>query len=94
MSQYNNINEFNIDLSENKSNEYSLNNYFKEIHAEFYTNIDISFMDYFLKLTKNEGEFIVEHQKLQEYGVLTTDNTSANIKKVLDRLFLVENEDY
>ncbi len=93
MSQYNNINEFNVDLS-NKQLRIKLNEYFKEIHAKFYPNIDISFMDYFLDLTKNEGEFIVEHQKLQEYGVLTTENKTNNIKKVLDRLFLTENEDY
>ena len=93
MSQYNNINEFNVDLSNNQV-RIKLNEYFKEIHTKFYPDLDISFMDYFLDLTKNEGEFIVDHQKLKEYGVLTTDNTSANIKKVLDRLFLVENEDY
>ena len=35
MSQYNNINEFNIDLS-NKQVRIKLNEYFKEIHAKFY----------------------------------------------------------
>ncbi len=93
MSQYNNINEFNIDLSE-KQVRIDLNNYFKEIHAKFYPNIDISFMDYFLDLTKNEGEFIVDHQKLKEYGVLTNVDTTQKIKKNLERLFLTENEDY
>ena len=94
MSQYNNINEFNIDLSKDNLNEYSLNNYFKEIHAKFYSNIEINFMDYFLELTKNEGEFIVEHQKLKEYGVLTNVDSSEKIKRSLERLFLIENEDY
>ncbi len=93
MSQYNNINEFNVDLSNNQV-RIKLNEYFKEIRNKFYSNLDISFMDYFLDLTKNEGEFIVEHQKLQDYGVLTNINTSKDIKKGLDRLFLVENEDY
>ncbi len=93
MSQYTNINEFNIYLSNNLTN-LKLNEYFKEIHAKFYINIDISFMDYFLDLTKNESEFIVEHQKLKEYGVLTNVDSSEKIKRSLERLFLIENEDY
>ncbi len=92
MSQYNNINEFNIDLS-NKQVRIKLTEYFKEIHAKFYPDLDISFMDYFLDLTKNEGEFIVEHQKLQEYGVINTIKSST-IKQTLDKCLLTENEDY
>ena len=93
MNQFNTISEFNTYLSE-QNNEYSLFTYFKEIHSKFYSNLDISFMDYFLELTNHENEFIVEHIKLQEYGVLTNINTSKDIKKSLERLFLIENEDY
>jgi phage anti-repressor protein len=51
-------------------------------------------MDYFLELCNHENEFVVEHTKLQEYGVLTNINTSKDIKKSLERLFLIENKDY
>jgi hypothetical protein len=93
MSQFDTINDFNTYLSE-KLRNVKLNEYFNLIHSQFYCNIDISFMDYFLELTNNENEFIVNHIKLQEYGVLTNIDSSAFIKKSLERLFLIENEDY
>ena len=93
MSQFNNIFEFNTYLSE-QSNEYSLFTYFKEIHFKFYSDIDISFMEYFLELMKYENEFIVEHQKLKEYGVLTNIETTKDINRRLQSLMLIENEDY
>ena len=93
MSEFNTITNFNIYLSE-LNNEYNLNRYFKEIHSQFYCNIDISFMDYFLELTNNENEFIVNHIKLQEYGVINTNNTSRVIKDCLKQFNLNENEDY
>ena len=48
-------------------------------------------MEYFLELTQHEGKFIVHHEKLIEYGVVTSTK-SSNIK--LDALGLVENEEY
>ena len=51
-------------------------------------------MDYFLELCNNENEFIVDHIKLQEYGVLNTIDTSQKIKRSLETLMLIENEDY
>lgn len=44
MSQFSDIADFNTDLSK-KQVRIDLNEYFKEIHAKFYPNIDISFMD-------------------------------------------------
>lgn len=93
MSQYATIHLFNIYLSE-KLRNMKLNEYFKQIHSRFYSDLDISFMDYFLELCDHENEFVVEHTKLQEYGVLTNITKSNNIKKSLERLFLIENEDY
>jgi phage anti-repressor protein len=94
MSQFQTITEFNTYLSD-KLRNVKLNEYFNLIHSQFYSNIDISFMDYFLELTNNENEFIVKHIKLQEYGVLNNINTSAKIKRTLDEsLILIENEDY
>ena len=94
MSQFNTIQEFNTYLSD-KLRNVKLNEYFTLIQSKFYPELDISFMDYFLELCDHENEFIVEHIKLQEYGVLTNINNSNNIKKTLDNsLMLIENEDY
>jgi len=93
MSQFATIQEFNIYLSA-KLRNVKLNEYFTLIQSQFYPELDISFMDYFLELCDHENEFIVEHIKLQEYGVLTNVTKSNNIKKSLERLFLIENEDY
>ena len=71
----------------------SLEDFFKNIHQKFYSNQDISFMQYFLELTAQEGEFVVHHEKLIEYGVMTSIK-SNHVKVKLDALELVENEDY
>ena len=63
------------------------------VHQKFYSNYDISFMEYFLELTTHEGEFVVHHEKLVEYGIMTS-NRSSNMKQKLDALELVENIDY
>ena len=50
-------------------------------------------MEYFLELTEHENEFVVHHDKLREYGLMTSTRSSA-VKEKLDQLELVENEDY
>jgi hypothetical protein len=50
-------------------------------------------MEYFLELTENEGEFIVHHEKLVEYGIMSSIRSSA-VKVKLDSLGLVEDEEY
>lgn len=92
MSQFATIQEFNIYLSD-KLRNVKLNEYFSLIQSQFYPQLDISFMDYFLELCDHDNEFIVEHIKLQEYGVLTNIKSST-IKQTLEKLFLIENEDY
>jgi len=71
----------------------SLEEFFKDIHSKFYFNYDISFMKYFLELTEHEGKFVVHHEKLIEYGIVTSKRSST-IKEKLDSLELVENIDY
>ena len=71
----------------------SLVDFFKSVHQKFYSNYDISFMEYFLELTTHEGEFVVHHEKLIEYGIVTS-NRSSDIKEKLDNLRLAENEEY
>jgi hypothetical protein len=76
-------------------NETKLNleEFFTDIHERFYPKQDISFMEYFLELTEHEGEFYVHHEKLIEYGIMSSVRSSA-VKVKLDALGLVENEDY
>ena len=71
----------------------SLEDFFKSVHQKFYSDYDISFMKYFLELTTQEGEFVVHHEKLIEYGIVTS-NRSSTIKEKLNALELVENIDY
>ncbi len=74
-------------------NKISLSDFFKQIHQRFYPEQDIFFMEYFLELTIHEGEFVVHHNKLIEYGIMSSIR-SSDVKKKLDALGLVENEDY
>jgi hypothetical protein len=83
------IDQFNKYLV-NNLNFYDINKYFKSIQIEFYSNLDISFMEYFLELMNNNHQsiFIVNNIKLQEYQIIT------NIQNSLDALMLNENIDY
>jgi hypothetical protein len=84
--------EFIKSLVDSKT-KITMKDFFKTIHAKFYPKQDISFMEYFLKLTENEGEFIVHHKKLIEYGIMSSKQSWA-VKQKLDALGLVEDEEY
>ncbi len=71
----------------------SLEEFFNYYHGKYYQIIDISFMEYFLKIIEHEGEFVISHLKLKEYGVTTSTNVS-NIKERMDHLELIEDEDF
>lgn len=88
--------DFNTYLSINLSN-LTLKNYFTKYIEQFNNGankVDISFMDYFLYLCNHKNEFVVEHEKLKEYGVLTDITTSAKVKRSLDQFDLEEEIDY
>jgi hypothetical protein len=84
--------EFIKSLVDSKT-KITMKDFFKTIHSKFYPKQDISFMEYFLELTENEGEFIVHHEKLVEYGIMSSTRSSA-VKVKLDALGLVEDEEY
>ena len=63
--------EFIKSLVDSKT-KITMKDFFKIIHSKFYSKQDISFMEYFLKLTVNEGDFIVHHDKLIEYGIMSS----------------------
>ena len=64
-----------------------MTDFFKIIHANYYPDQDISFMEYFLEIIKKDKEFCIEHTKLVKYGVLSS-NQSSDIRRKLDRHFL------
>jgi hypothetical protein len=84
--------EFIKSLVDSKT-KITLKDFFKTIHDKFYPKQDISFMEYFLELTEHEGEFYVHHEKLIEYGVMSSKR-SSDVKVKLDALELVEDEEY
>ncbi len=71
----------------------SLVDFFKKVHQQFYKDVDISFMEYFLELTDHDDEFVIEHQKLREYGVMTSTESGDVLKKI-KVLGLVEGVDF
>ena len=84
--------EFIKSLVDSKT-KITMKDFFKTINGKFYARQDISFMEYFLELTENEGEFIVHHEKLIEYGIMSSKQSWA-VKQKLDALELVEDEEY
>ena len=79
-----------IDNLVNNLHKISLNEFFIEFHRQFCPEKDISFMEYFLELCDHEGEFYVPHNKLIEYGIMTSIK-SNKVKEKLDNLGLIEN---
>ena len=63
----------------------SLEEFFKNIHNKFYPTQNISFMAYFLELTEHEGKFMVHHEKLIEYGIMSSVR-SSDVKDRLNAL--------
>ena len=72
-----------------------MGDYFEIFTSRFYPDQDLSFMNYFLELCseENEGQFIVPHGKLIEYGVMTSAR-SNDVGSKLGSLGLSENEDF
>jgi len=91
MSQYTSIQKYNNYLIENKIN-IDIIAYVKEINKIKY-NIDISFIDEFIELV-NRDECCIHHDMLQKYGVCSLIGGTSDIKKMLDKNEMVENEDY
>ena len=93
MSKFATIEEYNNDLIKSLIKK-DLIDYFKYIHHNYYQNINISFMDYFLEICKDDDKFIINHQKLKEYKVINNIDTSRVIKTCLNQYNLIENIDY
>jgi hypothetical protein len=74
-------------------NDLNLEEFFNKIHQRFHSNLNLSFMAYFIMLLEHGGQFFVHHEKLIEYGVVVSER-SGDIKKRLNVLGLVEGADY
>ena len=91
MINYNNVNEYINYLIENQINE-NIIEFVKEINKLKY-NIDISFIDEFIKLV-NKNECCIHHNMLQKYGILTLNKGTTDINRLLEQNNFIENEDY
>ncbi len=92
MNNYQQAKQYTIELA-NNLNKIDLDEFFRNVHKQFYFNIDISFMQYFLEIIENDGEFVVPHSKLREYGIMTSVE-STKVKDKLKILGLIKDEDY
>jgi archaellum component FlaC len=76
----------------NDLTEVNMEEFFMNVHDKFFSDIDISFMKFFLELVETEG-FIVHHSKLAEYGIMTSMRSGDALKK-MTLLSMKENIDY
>jgi hypothetical protein len=74
-------------------NQITMKNFFKIFHDKFYLKQDISFMEYFLELSDHKEEFIVHHDKLIEYGIMSSVRF-LDAKERLEALGLIEGKEY
>ena len=66
--------------------------YVKEINKLIY-KMNISFIDNFLNLV-GKNEICIPHKYLIDYGIVTTDNRSSVIIRILNQFDAIENIDY
>ncbi len=74
--------------------KHSSQELFNYLHKTYYSNIDISFMDFFISLISYEGQFILHHNKLIEYGAFKENTQSFNILDRINSLRLIKDVDY
>jgi len=92
--QFTTINDY-IDYLVDVDRNTKLRDFAMDLHKKFYPSTDISFMDDFLDMASQEKEckFVIPHQKLIDYGIATSERSSA-IKKRLNSLGLIDGEDF
>ena len=87
-------------LTAEEYNKYLIDNgiqiniidYVKELNKLIY-KIDILFIDNFLNLV-DKDEICIPHKYLIEYGIITTENKSSHIIRLLNQFEPIENVDY
>jgi hypothetical protein len=70
----------------------NLEEFFHTVRNEFYVDINVDFMEYFIELTEYE-DFVIHRTKLIEYGIMTSSR-SSNIKDKFENIGLVDGVDF
>ncbi len=79
----------------NAFKKVDLKEFMMKVKAIIHPEMDMSFMDYFLELSKeeNDGQFIVHHDRMIKYGV-TINTRCTDVRDRLKSLGCIESEDY
>ena len=85
------IEKFNENLVET-CNDMNIIQYVKEINNQFYY-LEIDFIDDFLDLCNKDG-FIINHEMLYKYGVLSENTDSSHVIRLLNQYDLEDGIDY
>jgi hypothetical protein len=83
-------------------NNMTIVEFVKYIQKKYYPDLDISFMDFYMSLHQDndsENKFIISSDNLAHYGILSIKKDrnivqSKDVKDLIERLYLIENEDY
>ena len=86
----NKIQEFNMKLVQDNK-DITIIDYVKDLNKEYF-NIDIDFIDDFIDMV-NKDDFIIPHNMLQKYQVITIRDT-YEVKRILEQYEFEEDIDY
>ena len=92
VGNYQDAKQYAIGIADNLT-KINLMEFFGNVHDQFYPEMDVSFMEYFLEIAGHDGEFVVPHSKLREYGIMTSTQ-SNDVRVKLNGLGLTKEEDY
>ena len=91
MNSFNNYEEYNYYLITNNI-QITIKDYIKYLAINIY-NVNVSFMDDLISLLIKK-EIHIHHSKLEEYGVITPENNSNNINRIIKRNGLEKERDW
>ncbi len=73
--------------------DITTSDFFAAFQAKFYSEIDTRFMKYYLLISRCEGEFIIHHNRLFQYGVVSMPSL-AKVESKLKQLGMVDSIDF
>jgi hypothetical protein len=88
---YSNVTDYNKYLIESKT-QIDIIEYVKTVNKIIY-NIDIDFIDEFIELVSKD-ECCIHHSLLQKYGILTLNEGTHHIRRLLNQYEFIENIDF
>ncbi len=88
------IEDYNESLINGYSECITIGEYFNNIHNMYANNMDISFMEYFLNLIKNNNKFIVKHEELINYGIIKYNKDTSKFLRYLNEKSFIKDRDY